>query len=109
MKKIAILATLALSSVVAAHAEINTRQLAYELRNNQDTYLTGFLAGVVLGDMRDPQVCAGSTVVGAAQEQVAADLDKWADAYPAKAVEPMSLSDASTVILSLMKVEYPCK
>lgn len=93
----------------ASTPTITPSDLAHELMSNESSYDTGFWAGVVLGFMQDPKVCVGSALVGSVQAQLAGEILNYTGRHPDKDM-PMSLLDAgTTLVLEMMRADYPCK
>ena len=111
MKRIAVILTLALVSVGAAHAETPTLTLsdiADQMTTNASTYDAGFWTGAVLGYTQDPKVCSGNTLIGSIEAQLGGEIRNYVSAHPDKD-KSLSIVDATHVVLEMMKIDYPCK
>jgi hypothetical protein len=111
MKKLAILATLAPSSIGAAHAAstVTLSEVSDQLSNNENTYISGFLTGVVFSAMNGPQVCSGKLVAGAVKQQLSAEISRYVEKNPATNNKTMEITDVPDVLVEILKADYPCK
>jgi hypothetical protein len=109
MKKIAILATLALSSVGAAHAASPNVYTVQEMLKNYQSgaqFVNGYVAGIAEAD---DKVCTGAVHFGTLTAQVISSLQAAID--QANATDSAKLRDygAASAVGYELETMYPCK
>jgi hypothetical protein len=73
-----VLALLAVPAVHAQPATITFSQISHELRSSDDSdFMNGLLTGLTIGYMHSQDVCSGKVVAGAAEQQLAAEIDHY--------------------------------
>jgi pimeloyl-CoA synthetase len=110
MKRFALILTILAASSALANAQpatVTFGQIANELRSNDDSdFVNGLLTGLTIGYMQADDVCSGNVVAGAAEMQLAAEIDHYVDGHTNKQIK---LDELPGFIHTMLKAEYPCK